>query len=438
MLNTEISESEFLDRDAMESKNAQLLYISEAVHEVLENDLETHRHFLSGEFISFLDNEDEWAISEMIQHEISVVIKGRSDESLDKYRQVPYLRYGLPLRSSADRGFVFVIFLRYQDKLKASAQFDTDDIVLTAAGQLDTPIWRRRRSREGYDSIFIDETHLFNMNELSVFHYLSRSETDHPIAYSVDRSQSLGDRGWSDLAMETAFGEEATGEGERRTTMQSVFRSSTDIVNLAFSITSSGATLFTNFEDPLKLAASAFTDEDERRSAPPMYYSFASDSDMIEAAFERAEKMVSAVEGSRNDVLIVAFDPVLLEGLMRFADEANKAIEIVSRRGDVEVVKRARRSARFVLGLADFVGGLEFLGVILVGIDKGRVPPTRSETTSDSANFLSYAAHGRLYVAITRAKYRVEILGTDERGPSPLLSSAIANRTLLKAEEHDK
>ena len=158
------------------SKNAQLLYVSEAVHEVLARDLETHRRFLSNDFGGFLAQEDEWTISEMVQHEISVLIKGRADEDLDKYRRLPLLSYGLPIRNEADRGFVFVIFLAYQEKLRASAQFDTDDIVLTAIGQLNTPIWRRRRLREGYDSIFIDETHLFNMNVLSVFHYLSRSE----------------------------------------------------------------------------------------------------------------------------------------------------------------------------------------------------------------------------------------------------------------------
>lgn len=432
LLNTEISESEFLDRDAMESKNAQLLYVSEAVHEVISRDLETHRRFLSSDFSQFLKEEDEWAISEMIQHEISVLIKGRADEELDKYRRLPFLQYGLPVRTEADRGFVFVIFLAYQEKLRASAQFDTDDIVLTAIGQLNTPIWRRRRQREGYDGIFIDETHLFNMNELSVFHYLSRSESLYPIAYSVDRSQSLGDRGWSDEAVEDRLANVGAGEITNKTLMKSIFRSSPEIVNLAFSVTSSGATLFTNFENPLTYASSAFTAEEERRCATPQYFSFANDAWMIAGAFTHAEDMVQAVEGSKHDVLIVAFDPVILELLVRYATEMNKPIEIISQRGDSEVVKRAKRGGRFVLGLADFVGGLEFFGVVLVGVDNGRLPPTRTQTTADSSNFLSYASHGRLYVSIMRAKYRVDILGTDQRGPSRLLIPAFENGALIQ------
>jgi hypothetical protein len=431
LLNTEISENEFLDRDAMESKNAQLLYVTEAVHEVLARDLETHRRFLSADFLKFLSEEDEWTISEMVQHEVSVLIKGRADEDLDKYKRMPYLGYGLPVRNSSDRGFVFVIFQAYQDKLRASAQFDTDDIVLTAIGQLNTPIWRRRRQREGFDSIFIDETHLFNMNELSVFHYLSRSDSSYPIAYSVDRSQSLGDRGWNSEAVESTFGQGTSVEGSSRTVMKSIFRSSPEIVNLAFSVTSSGATLFTNFENPLTFASSAFTEEQERRSAPPEYFSYPHDDDMTKGAFTHAEEMVRSVEGSKHDILIVAFDPTVLEMLVRYANLTNKPIEVISRRGDIEVVKRAQKAGRFVLGLADYVGGLEFCGVVLVGVDNGRLPPTRTQATADSLNFLSYASHGRLYVAIMRAKYRVDILGTDQRGPSRLLIPAFENGALV-------
>jgi hypothetical protein len=136
-------------------------------------------------------------------------------------------------------------------------------------------------------------------------------------------------------------------------------------------------------------------------------------------------------EGS-TAVLIVAFDPVLLEQLTKFATAAHKPVEIIKQRGDLEIVRRAQKTGRFVIGLADYVGGLEFDGVVLVGVDNGRVPPTRSESTSESSNFLSYAAHNRLYVAITRAKYRVAILGTDERGPSRLLNTAFANNALMK------
>jgi superfamily I DNA/RNA helicase len=77
------------------------------------------------------------------------------------------------------------------------------------------------------------------------------------------------------------------------------------------------------------------------------------------------------------------------------------------------------------LSTPDYVGGLEFSAVILVGVDKGRVPPREFMASPGSGAFLSYQAHSRLYVAITRARYRVEILGSAERGPSDLLKTAL-------------
>ncbi|WP_316867181.1 hypothetical protein, partial [Ralstonia mannitolilytica] len=106
----------------------------------------------------------------------------------------------------------------------------------------------------------------------------------------------------------------------------------------------------------------------------------------------------------------------------------------VKSRGDIEAVNRARVSGRYVLTAPEFVGGLEFGGAILVGIDNGRVPPRGISSYEDSQNFLSYASHQRVYVALTRARFRVEILGTKARGVSPLLNSAIASDLLAVGE----
>jgi hypothetical protein len=371
----------------------------------------------------------------MVQHEISVVIKGRADEQLENYRKLPRLKYGLPTETSRDRGFVWGVFRRYQAQLQASAQFDTDDIVLTTIGQLDTPIWRRRRGREGYDSIYIDETHLFNINELSLFHYLSKSSARFPIAYSVDRSQAVGDRGWTDELFENTLSPDPDSrEKAARTEVRGIFRCSPEIVNLAFSVTSAGATLFTNFDDPLKLASSMFTAEEERKCSPPVFITCSTDDEMVTEAFRQAERLIKELGVSRSDVALVAFSDELFRKSQAYATAHNKPVELLKQRGDLELVQRAQASKRFVLSSPEYVGGLDFDGVILIGVDDGRVPPSRTLDSTDSANFLSYASHNRLYVAITRARYCVEILVSKDRGPSPLLRSAIESGVLR--EEH--
>lgn len=422
LLHQDLSTSELIDRDAYESKLTQKLYSIEAVERTIARELSSHKALLSENFSKFIEDSDRWAIAEMLQHEISVQIKGRAEQDLSKYRKLPALKFGLPVQNDGDRAFVFLMYEEYQRELEEAAQFDTDDVVLSAISQLGTPIWRRRRAREGYDSVFIDETHLFNVNELSVFHKLTRSEALQPIAYSVDRSQALGDRGWTSEAFESVFDPEGSGALDTAN-VRSIFRCSPDIIDLAFSVTSSGATLFTNFHNPLVSAVSAFSADEERRCRKPQYISYLSDDAMLDAAFQRADVLAKELSSSRADVVIIVFGDELLREMVLLGEQARKSIELIKSRGDVGAVNRAKLGSKYLVSAPEFVGGLEFSGCVLVGVDGGRVPPL-SSGAGESQAFLNYAAHQRLYVSVTRAKYRVEILGTRARGMSSTLGNA--------------
>ena len=151
LLKREISESELVDRDAYESKLVQRLYAIEGVERALREEYESHMPFLSDSFKKFLTETEHWAIAEMLQHEISVQIKGRADQDLGKYKKLDRLKIGLPVENAGDKTFAFLMYQKYQAELESSAQFDTDDVVLSATSQLNTPIWRRRRAREGFN-----------------------------------------------------------------------------------------------------------------------------------------------------------------------------------------------------------------------------------------------------------------------------------------------
>ena len=72
--------------------------------------------------------------------------------------------------------------------------------------------------------------------------------------------------------------------------------------------------------------------------------------------------------------------------------------------------------------------GLEFAGVILVGVDGARVP---SKSLLDiSKNFLRYTALNQLYLCCSRAKFDVKILGNRLNGTSECLQHPIQNGTL--------
>lgn len=174
------------------------------------------------------------------------------------------------------------------------------------------------------------------------------------------------------------------------------------------------------------------TASEEQKSTVPLYREYVGDEELIAGAFEAAQAMVKSLGCKRSDVLLVAATPDLLSQMRAKAEAGNKPVEVIRARGDVGVVERAEDRGRFVLGGIDYVGGLEFSGVIIVGADDGRLPPTEQTGTSESRHFVRYASHNRLYVAVTRAKYRVELLGVQGRGPSPLLEKAFESESLVR------
>lgn len=427
VLRQSISETEFVDRDAQDSKILQQIYIEQALGRIRSEDYSSFKPHLSEALKSLLEQKTDEELSVIFQHEIGVLIKGRAGESFDVYKNCPPLKYGLPIENDADKGLSFRVFTRYQEQLEASSQFDTDDVVISAIGQLDTPIWRRRRAREGYDFIAIDETHLFNINELHVFHHFTRSSGMLPISFTVDHAQAVGDRGWNDIdTFAELFGANSN-TVEEKTSVRAVFRSSPQIRDFCQSVLASGATLFTNFDDTLSSTSSAFTTEDERRSQPVRYIEFADDNTLVEGAFKGADELQAATQSGRSQVLITTLDDALLNLLREYSSSNNKPVTYLERRGDYTAIRQAEKSGHMVLGHADFVGGLEFDVVVVVGVDKGRVPKDGETENSNSRSFASYAAHNRLYVASSRARYALDILGVQSRGPSELLSVAAGN-----------
>lgn len=425
LLRQEISETEFVDKDAYDAKQLQLMYVDEALRQV-GDEFPSYAKFMSPGFKVYMEGEDNEFKIPLIQHEISVVIKGRAKENLDTYKRIPPIPSALPVISEGDKAFIWRIYERYREQLVAGGQFDTDDVVLSALSQLSTPIWRRRRVRDGFDAIFVDETHLFNMNELSIFHHLTRSENSFPIAFAVDRSQAIGDRGWADdIDVASLMPSPVERASSTTINVKGIFRCSPDIVNLAFSITSSGASLFTNFQDPMALAHSNMTFEEEKKAKRPYYIDYSTDEAMVDAALSVAEDMRVSMGASKADIAVVVFDESVFHDLEMRSIDQNRPVEILKHRGDPEVVRRAKNSGRFVLSLPDYVGGLEFDGVVLVGVDDGRVPPSPNSQHSQSKAYLTFAAHNKLYVAVTRARYQVAVLGVRARGPSAILKSAL-------------
>jgi hypothetical protein len=426
----EIANSQYLDQDALQAKEMRKLILKDVVVERVKEDPKS-LDYLSPECREFFTSENGDYIAELLQHEIGVMIKGRAAEKLEAYLELPLLDYCLPTKTLNDKRFVFSLYNEYQKQLNQSGVFDTDDIVLSTLGRLNTPIWRRRRLSEGFDAVVIDETHLFNFNELSVFHQLVRDAQKPRIIFSIDRSQAPGERGITTRLVREVLTHSIE---ETETKTRVVFRCSPAVVRLAEAITSAGATLFTTFENPLFNASTVITAIDDEMAEDTIYWKCRNDHEMCRFAVTRAKELCNRLKCPASDILIVVATEGLLPELCGELHSNGRRFVQILHRGELETVRRGAREGAYIVSHPDYVGGLEFKAVLIVGVDEGRVPPSEGVIKDESRHFVEFKACNRLYVSVSRARLAVELFYSAQRGPSPLLEHACSVGAIIQRD----
>jgi superfamily I DNA/RNA helicase len=150
----------------------------------------------------------------------------------------------------------------------------------------------------------------------------------------------------------------------------------------------------------------------------------------MQEAFNEVDSMAKNIDSSRCKIAIIPTTDLLLRAVEKYADTTNKPYEIIKKRGDIQKLRDAQRGGKFLISGMDYVGGLEFDAVVIVGVDKGRLPPIEENGMTESKHYLTYSSYNRLYVAITRAKYAVGLIYSAPRGISVLLDSSIKNEVV--------
>ncbi|MGR8971331.1 UvrD-helicase domain-containing protein, partial [Klebsiella pneumoniae] len=428
-LGNRISATEYLDSDALESKQLQLLYINEALEDFFIKDYAGSLNFISPKLKKFFGNNDPWGISILLQEEISTYIKGRAGDDLKTYMSLPRTKNIIPIENDDDFKTIFSIYNKYQEKLIALNLFDSDDITLSALKETSTPIWKRRRMTAGFDIMYIGETHLFNINELSLFHNLLKPNSNH-IVFTMDRSQATGDTTITkeDVAKEL----DANLANEHG--LSAVFRSSEHIINLASCVLASGATLFQELENPLAESMTGHTSLIEDKCCVPYIITKQNASEVYRASFSFVDHIAQELDISKSDVLIVPCTDQVFKELKNFAESNDKEYISIERRGDNLAVEAAATNNLYVIGGMDYIGGLEFSVVVIVGADSDKFPE-QSTYTGESLHFINYSSFNKLYVAITRAKYQIVFIAEKTQKISPLLETAVTEGLLTYNDE---
>ncbi len=425
-----VTDEKIVDTDAYEAKQSQLSFISDIYDEVYKKSFSTYKIHLSKEMTSYLEQEEKSRIVVLLQHEISVQIKGRALCDYDVYLKLPPLKNGLPIRNDNDKSFVYKIFSKYQTALEQLQVYDTDDVVLQAASLFNAPFWRRERSLKGFDYIFVDEMHMFNVNEQQAFHYLSKDITQKtiPMCFALDYAQAIGDRGDVTTSYsERVFSSTAVLKQEFKT----VFRNSPQIAELCAAITSAGPDLFNlqDFINPYKNMSMNFTAREEDLCTKPTMFMYENDQEMIAALKKHVDTILSTCHCKLGDIAIIPFEEDLIDKNTCERIIERKVVSF-SGRNSFTYGDEDREKNRVMLLSPENVNGLEFQGVILLGVDEGRVP--QRDSIGISANYLRYSALNKLYLACSRAKYKVFILGTVPRGDSSCLQYALQNGFIEK------
>ena len=428
-----LERSNIIENDATEAKQTQIMLIADAAERIIEEKYKTYRPLLSNDFNKLIDKAvtPRNILISLLQHEFSIQIKGRTDGSYEEYCALQSIPNALPANSKNEKKFVYAIFKEYQDMLYKTQVYDNDDITVAALSHWNAPIWRRERIAAGFDYIFVDEMHLFSVNEQHAFHYLTKypEQRKIPLCFALDYSQAIGDRGdISQDYIETNFGE------AERNNYKTVFRSSPEITDFCAAIAASGALMFeSNYKNPYEVPASGFTTQEESWCTTPQLFMYPDDTSMIASIHEHIELCKKELQCKNSEIAVITFEDSLLykESLAKLSEEWQKEVFLLKDRETIDVRKITAREDPIILSSPYNVNGLEFKCVILVGVDEGRVPKITG-TEDVSANYIKYSAFNQLYLTSSRAKFRLILIGNSLHGTSSCLQYALENGRVIK------
>jgi len=402
-----------LDVDADSAKQFQLEQILASLKEIAKSEPATVKK-------SAILNEvfaDEFlleAFAHLVAVEVSVAIKGHGLEN-DRKRYVESEKSLSILHGhleAPEREFVFDVFSHYHSTVfEGYSVLDTDDMALSLAGRLRTPVWQLRRRTEGFDFVFVDEAQLFNENERRIFPLLVKQDKSHvPIALALDQAQAtfgqtsagLGTIGIKDIANER---------------LSSIHRSTSAIIKLAFFIIQKSTDLFgPDFPDFRDIAEKLVPDNHPKAIAPKIERQ-GPDSPNIG---KFVQKRISELRRSNyRQIAVICHSDKYWDTLESELAAGRLPFQVIRERGarlssDVPMVSLTRPAQ---------VGGQEFDAVVIVGLEQGLVPPKINDNEA-LATAVEQQAIRDMYLSVTRARYGVVFVLGAATAPNTVLEHA--------------
>ncbi len=417
--------------DSFSGKQAQLDEILDLLNDFVTGDWVTYRAEVTPSLRDRFDSEDvdeRLALAWDLLIEFGSVIgaaaifPGVGSDS--RYFNLERASWMLPLSGRADMRVIFELYSRYMESLDARGLWTSDQVLADLLNDLQKRAWDRARRTKGYDLIFVDEFHLFNPLERQVLQYLPRDVAVYPrIFMALDPRQSPSEAfiGLASEDTRSLASDASDGLGEVTSIeLNQVHRYTPQILQLVKHVHLEFPTLDLGRDWNIDFKSV----ESARQSGPtPTLVKSASrsgeETDIVRAVHDRyqAGTMALAVVDTRQWNRF--------SELASLINQSQKFhVSTIAGRGDIEGLGYRKRG--LVVGLAEYLAGLQFETVLVAGIPD--LNPG-SRTPNEMTRLLSL-----LYLGISRAENDVRIFVNDDDGGVPEVLQRAVNNGLLSSQ----
>ncbi|MBW7849788.1 MAG: hypothetical protein H3C38_04745 [Rhodospirillales bacterium] len=414
-LGYELKGMQALSLDAYDALKMEIEYLGSIFKEYGVSDWLARKSFCSKLFVELVDEAlsgDSRPFIFDLLSEFGCVIDVQSGATPSERRQNYFTerraQWMLPAENASDKQVVVDLHKEFSRAMAELGVVTLEQMTADFLGFLSSNQWSATRLRSGFDAIFVDELHLLNRVERSLFHLLTKDEDppfDVYMAYDPKQSPKdtfLGQAGES-VAKDSVWASTKLGTVEPIVLSQ-VFRYTDQIAAFLQGIDRSfpAANFGSEWAVENKLRAKG-------EGPKPTLVRSANERDTYKNVFpiarDRAKKLGA---GKRVAMLCMSYE--LFETYLVAGNHRDDFVPITGR-AQLDRVERAGK--KFIFSMPEYVAGLQFDTVFLIEVNENDVK-NHGAGLPGRRRFLS-----NLYLGASRAENDLILVTNLDRGGAP-------------------
>lgn len=323
------------------------------------------------------------------------------------------------LENKEEKEVVLELYGRFRTELKEMKTLGVDQMIADYLNWLDSNRWEALREKIGYDIVFVDELHLFNRLERTVFRHLMRDINSMPVVVmAYDAKQSPRDTflNANGASSNSEYWRDAKLGRTEKYELVDVFRYTPQIVSALACIDKCFPGQNLDDDWPAYNGVSRIDD-----GPVPTLSKIHSTRDLFDKIFPRAKDLQRQLSRGKRVAVLCASNHLF--SIYANAGKYKDDFLLISSRDDLPRI--TSQSKRYILSTPEFVAGLQFDTVFLIEVNEDEVPDL-SFRASAQRKFVSV-----LYLGASRAERVLELYATDEHGgPTQLLDLALQQKAI--------